>query len=321
MNPERRTRAVLWLLLATAAWGYSFPGGKALLIALDEALPGRSGWFHSAYMISSRFALGALILIAVNPRALRRFSASEWRQGVGLGVFSGLGMLFQADGLIHTHASTVAFLTQFTAVRVPVVVLLRRRRRPSAMTLLCIVIVMAGVAILGNFDWRALRFGRGEVETLIGTAFFTAQILWLDRPIFRGNDSTRVSILMFAAIALVLAPVWIAHAQAATDPGVMFTTAPIFATYLSIMLLCSLAAFLLMNRFQPEVDPTTAGIVYCAEPLFATILALFLPALLGPFLGVHYANETFTPQLIIGGSLIVLANLLIALLPAAKPKS
>lgn len=320
MSPERRTRAVLYLLLATAGWGYSFPGGKALMLALDAALPGRSGWFFSAFMISSRFALAALVLVAVYPRALRRFTAGEWRQGIGLGIFSGLGMLFQADGLIYTHASTVAFLTQFTAVLVPTVVFLRERQRPSAVTLACIVMVMAGVGILGNFDWHVMRFGRGEFETLIGTAFFTAQILWLDHPVFRGNDSTRVSIIMFAAIALVLAPVWISHAQAFSDCAVIFASTPIFAIYVSVMAICSLGSFLLMNRFQPAVDPTTAGIIYCAEPLFATLLALVLPAVLATFLGVEYANERFTPALIFGGSLIVLANILISLQPAPKAK-
>ena len=318
MNPERRTRAVWYLLLATVGWGYSFPGGKALMLALDDALPGRNGWFFSAFMISSRFALAALVLIAVYPRALQRCSASEWRQGIGLGIFSGLGMLFQADGLIYTHASTVAFLTQFTAVLVPIVVFLRERRRPSAITMICIVMVMAGVGILGNFDWRVMQFGRGEFETLIATVFFTAQILWLDHPIFRGNNSTHVSIIMFAAIAIVLAPVWITHAQAFSDVAVVFANVPIFAIYVSVMAICSLGSFLLMNRFQPAVDPTTAGIIYCAEPLFATVLALVLPALLAPFLGITYANEQFTPALIVGGSLIILANALISLQPAPK---
>lgn len=71
-------RAVLFLLLATVGWGYSFPGGKALLSALDEALPGRSGWFFAAFMISTRFALGALLLLAVNPV---RFGAARGRSG------------------------------------------------------------------------------------------------------------------------------------------------------------------------------------------------------------------------------------------------
>jgi drug/metabolite transporter (DMT)-like permease len=313
MEGNVRFRAILMLLLATAAWGYSFPGGKALLLALDDALPGRSAWFFSAFMISSRFALAALLLLAARPRALGEMRAAEWRQGIALGIFAGLGMLLQADGLRHTTASAVAFLTQFAAVLVPIYCVWRDRRWPSARTILCLALVVMGVAILGQFDWRALRFGRGEFETLLGTGFFAAQILWLDHPRFRGNHSGRMSIVMFAAIALILAPIWLGKMQAPAQLGALFLRPGFAAVFLSLTLLCSLLAFLLMNHWQPHVDATSAGIIYCAEPLFATAFALFLPLPLGRWLGVEYANETFTVHLLLGGSLITAANILIAL--------
>ncbi len=315
MPGSQRPRAILMLLLATLAWGYSFPGMKALLAAVDAALPGRSEWFFSALLISARFALAGLLLLAVRPRALVQMRAAEWRQGIGLGVFAGLGMLFQSDGLQYTSASSVAFLTQFSAVLVPIYCVWRDRRLPSARTILCVAMVMAGVGILGRFDWHTMRLGRGEFETMIGTAFFTAQILWLDHPSFRGNDSGRMSIGMFFAIALVLAPVWIAHMHSIADVSVIFATPAITAVFVSVMLACSILAFLLMNHWQPHVDASTAGIVYCAEPLFATALALFLPVPLGRWLGVEYGNETFTPHLLLGGGLITAANILISLRP------
>ena len=225
-------------------------------------------------------------------------------------------MLFQSDGLQYTSASSVAFLTQFSAVLVPLYCVWRDRRLPSARTIACVALVLAGVGILGRFDWRALRFGRGEFETLIGTGFFTAQILWLDHPRFRGNDSGRMSVAMFFAIALVLAPVWLAHAQSPADVAVLFARPEIAAMFVSLTLVCSIAAFLLMNRWQPHVDATSAGIVYGAEPLFATALALFLPAPLGRWLGVEYANEAFTAHLLLGGGFITAANIFNSLKPA-----
>jgi drug/metabolite transporter (DMT)-like permease len=308
-----RSRAVLMLLLATLAWGYSFPGMKVLLAALDRELPGRSEWFFSALVISARFALAGMLLLAVRPRALAEMRANEWRQGIGLGVFAGLGMLFQADGLQYTSASSVAFLTQFSAVLVPIYCVWRDRRLPSLTTILCVAMVLAGVGILGQFDWRAMRFGRGEFETLIGTAFFTAQILWLDHPRFRGNDSGRMSIAMFGTVALVLAPVWIAHSHSLGDVAVVFATPQIILMFVSVTLICSITAFLLMNHWQPHLNATSAGIIYCAEPVFATLLALFLPHPLGRWLGVEYANELFTTHLLIGGGLITAANILISL--------
>jgi drug/metabolite transporter (DMT)-like permease len=319
MPQSTRLRAIFMLILATAAWGYSFPAGKALQAAWAAELPGRSGFFFSGLMIAARFLLAALLLWAWNPRALARMRPSEWRQGIGLGVFSGLGMWFQADGLNHTTASAVAFLTQGTAVLVPLYLALRHRRLPGGWMLACIAMVMAGVAILGQFDWRTLRFGRGEFETLVGTAFFTAQILWLEWPVFRGNDMSRVSIAMFFSIAAVLTPFVIAHSQSITDLRLLALSGPTVAIFISLTLICSLLAFLLMNHWQPHIDATSAGIVYCSEPLFATAFALFLPIPLGHFLGIPYANETFTSHLLIGGGLITLANILISLLPAPKP--
>ena len=316
-----RSRAILMLLLATAAWGFSFPGMKAVLAAMDGVLPGRSQWFFSALLISGRFALAGLLLLAVRPRALAEMRGAEWRQGIGLGVFSGLGMLLQSDGLQYTTASAVAFITQFSAVLVPLYCVWRDRRLPSARTILCVAMVLAGVGILGRFDWHAMRLGRGEFETLLGTGFFTAQILWLDHPYFRGNDSRRMSIAMFFAIALVLAPVWIAHAQSPADVAVIFARPGIAAIFVSLTLVCSIAAFLLMNHWQPYVDATSAGIIYCAEPLFATALALVLPARLGSWLGVEYANEAFTAHLLIGGGLITAANIVITLQPRREIES
>src|SRR4051812_21279708 len=102
MSHSARPRAILMLLLATAAWGYSFPGGKALLTALGRDLPGRDGLMLSALVIGARFAVAALLMWLVQPRAFARMRPEEWRQGLGLGLFGGLGMLFQFDGLNHT---------------------------------------------------------------------------------------------------------------------------------------------------------------------------------------------------------------------------
>lgn len=321
MNTPRRGRAIFMLVIATAAWGISFPGGKALQLALAHELPGRGGMLLTALMLGARFALAAVLMWIVQPRAFALMRADEWRQGLGLGLFGGLGMLLQTDGLNHTKASAVAFLTQFSAVLVPIVVALRARRLPTLLTIACVAMVMTGVAILGQFDWRQLRFGRGEWETLLSSIFFTGQILCLETPQWRGNDSGRVSMVMFGMVALVMAPVFLAQSSSLADARALWVSGPMTAVFLTLTAVCSLLAFLLMNRWQPHVDATTAGIVYCAEPLFATAFALFTPALLALFLGVEYANETMTPHLLIGGALITAANILITLKPPVPARA
>jgi len=313
-SPEVRSgRAMVMLMLAAPAWALSFPGGKALVAALEAELPGRSSWFFAALLIGGRFAVAGLFLLALQPGIFARVTRLEWLQGVLLGVCVGTGTCLQADALAYTDASTVAFLTQFGCVLIPLVVFARHRRVPPLITILCLALVVPGVAVLARFDWQTLRFGRGELETLIGSLFFTVQVLALDEPAFRSNDSRRVSLVMFFAIAALLAPIAFSQAHGAADFLALAASWQIFAVFLAMTLICSVVAFLLMNRWQPLVDATTAGIIYCLEPVFATIFALFLPALLGGFLGLAYPNETVTSHLLIGGSLITLANVLIAL--------
>jgi drug/metabolite transporter (DMT)-like permease len=121
------------------------------------------------------------------------------------------------------------------------------------------------------------------------------------------------ALAMFAVIAVVNAPVFVMNAHSASDALAIFASVPIFALLAGLTIFCSLVAFLMMNRWQPHMDATTAGIIYCAEPLYATVFALFLPGILACALGLSgVANETMTPHLILGGSLITVANLLIA---------
>jgi hypothetical protein len=54
------------------------------------------------------------------------------------------------------------------------------------------------------------------------------------------------------------------------------------------------------------------------EPIFGTALSLFLPGLFSTLAGIHYANETGTSVLVVGGGLITLANVLLQFNPPPK---
>ena len=172
--PQGRTRyrAVLWLIAATAFWGFSFPLTKALYAGQRAIEPASSSWFLAALSHSARCALGVLLLLPFLLCA-GRIRRSEWRQGAALGLAASGGLFFQADGLDHTLASTSAFLTQFCCVLVPLWLGLAHRRKLGLRAAGCVALVLVGSAVLAEFDPRALRLGRGEAETLFATAFFT----------------------------------------------------------------------------------------------------------------------------------------------------
>src|SRR5687768_9676869 len=182
-----RTRALLMLLLANFFWGLSFPLIKSIMLLHAKLLPQASTWFSTINTVAPRFLLGMLVMLALHPRDCWRATGREWRQGILIGLFAAGGMLFQNDGLQFTDASTSAFLTQLYAILIPIWVGWRTRRNPGALVWTSCALVLAGVAILGRFDWRELHLGRGEIETLISSLFFMGQILTLERKDFAGN--------------------------------------------------------------------------------------------------------------------------------------
>lgn len=124
------------LVLATVFWGVSFPLLKSLLLLHRSMSPEVSSWFVTAYVLAPRFVLGAAILAAWQYRSLlaEGITRAEWKQGLGLGLFSSAGMLFQCDGMQFTAASTSAFLTQFYAVLIPLYLAVRTRKNPGWVT-------------------------------------------------------------------------------------------------------------------------------------------------------------------------------------------
>lgn len=312
------TRAVLMLVLATLFWGLSFPLVKAIALAHRAVLPASGTWFITAYTVAPRFLLGSAVLFLVLWSRLRTITRRELRQGVLIGLAVGAGMLFQNDGLQFTSASTSAFLTQIYAIMIPVWIALRSRRWPPAIVLLCGGLVLAGVAILGRFDFRTMHLGRGEAETLVSSVFFMMQIFLLERKEFAANRALPVTLAMFVTEAVVFSLMALGTAPHPADVLVPWTSGPWLGFTGLLTLVCTLGAFILMNTWQPKITATEAGLVYCVEPVFTALMALCVPAWLSAWGRLDYPNEQVTWHLLAGGGLITAANVLIQLKPPAK---
>jgi len=310
-NPVRPFKPIRMLVLCTALWAVSFPAMKALVMAQQASLPQADSWFFASLCVVYRFSLAALLVALLSARTIGALTRLEAWQGLGLGLFGGAGMLIQMDGLAHTSASTSAFLTQCYVLFIPLWVAIQERRRPKPVVALCCAMVMAGVAVLARLNWRDLRMGRGEVETILASVLFAGQILWLGRPKFAHNRVNHFSLVMFATMSLVGVPVaWLTAPQPA-DWIRAYNTSATLGILGILVVFCTLGAFMLMNRWQRHVTTTQAGLIYCLEPVFASACALFLPAWFSVWATVHYANERLTANLLGGGGLIIAANVLV----------
>ena len=282
---------------------------KALHLEQAGRLPDVTSGFLSAWMQVARFGLAALILV---PFVVRGGLPTrlELRQGLVIALWGGLGMGLQADGLAHTDASISAFLTQAYCIFLPLWACLVQRRPPTMRVIMATALVLAGGAVLSGLRWDHLRLGRGEAETILAAFLFTFQILVLENPKYAPNRMLPVTWVMFAGITVLFVPITLLMAKQPMDSLMAGASWPALGLILALASFCSVGAYLLMNYWQRRVTATEAGLIYTTEPVTTALYVLFLPGLLGTFIGQTYANESLTPALLVGGSLIVGANVL-----------
>lgn len=284
---------------------------KTLALLQQKILPEAGTWFISSLCVTYRFLIAGFLLLIFFLPEVKTMSRREMEQGLWLGFFVTAGICLQMDGLAYVPASTSAFLTQFYCVLIPFWIALSRRQIPSVKIILCSALVLCGMAVLAELNPRALRLGRGEIETLASSLIFAAQILCLEHPRYTNNRPRVFTTLMLLSSGVFAAPMVLASAPNAAACLSAYASLPACGLMAVLVFFCTITAFLLMNRWQREVTATEAGLIYCAEPVFVSVLALFLPALLSRWAGVNYADETASLRLLLGGGLITAANILL----------
>jgi drug/metabolite transporter (DMT)-like permease len=311
----------VWLIIATASWGLSFPIIKTILLKQEQLVPGSSSEFLASLIAVMRFGAGGIAVLLFSARTLPAITRLEIWQGAGLAFFGGVGIIFQMDGLAHTSASTSAFLTQFYCLLIPIWVACTRRALPTIAVVVSSILVLAGAAILAGFNFRTFAIGRGEAETLVAAIFFAGQILWLEKSEFARNRTSHFTLVMFAGTALLALPVAIFYMPSPNAFVAAYADGSVLLMSGVLVLFCTIGSYGLMNIWQRHIPATEAGLIYCLEPVAASGFALFLPEILSGFSGVSYANEHITRQLVLGGGLILLANVLIQIEAARRARS
>jgi drug/metabolite transporter (DMT)-like permease len=313
MNAYRKS--VIALFIATVLWGGSF----ILIKILDDfqAPVARSAGIEGEFLSSSQLVLRYVFaLLLLTPivwfSSGFRFLKTEIVLGVGCGVFSGMGMLLQTNGLQFTSASVSAFLTQAYCVILPLFELFFRKKLPSRKTLFCCGLLSVGILILSDISWTQFQLGRGEIETLCSAVMFACQIFWIDAKARKENNPLNATFIYFCTLISIC--LFVAFLFRPVDWGTVFALYADYRSLYSIALLglfCTFVSFILMNMFQPNVPSTVAGLIYSMEPLVAGVLALFVPTWISLKWNLNYLNEIVTPKLIWGGGLMLAANIIL----------
>lgn len=287
---DRRVQllATLALLAVTATWGSTF----FLIHDLLDRIP-------VVDFLAVRFAIAAVAMVALAPRAIRRLSAAKRRHAVVLGILYGSAQILQTVGLAHTPASVSGFITGMYVVCTPLfaALVLKSRIGPLTWGAVLLAVVGLGVLTLGGF-----HVGYGEAVTLVAAMIYALHIVGLGAW-STARDAIGMSILQCLVIAVICfvaaAPGGIAVPHRAAD----------WVSVVYMALVAGAAALLVQTWAQAHLPPTSTAIVMSMEPVFAAVFA------------VLFGGESATARMLLGGGMVLAAMLVVELVPRRKVES
>src|SRR3954447_18952264 len=162
-RPSRESLAVVVLVAVTCIWGSTFVVVKDAV----ERMPVMD-------FLAWRFAIAALVMAAVRPRAVASLPPRARRHGVLLGLALGAGYVAQTFGLERTPATVSGFITGLFVVFTPLCAGVLLRRSIPATAWVAVAVATSGLALL---SLHGLSVGRGEAITLLCAVSFALHIV------------------------------------------------------------------------------------------------------------------------------------------------
>lgn len=275
MDHSARSRlATILLVSLTAVWGSTFFLIRDLVVHVPPI-----------DFLAVRFAIAAVIMLALFWRPVRALTARQVLVGVGLGALYGLAQIAQTVGLATTPASVSGFITGTYVVLTPLLTALLLRERVAGSTWLAVGLATAGLALL---SLRGLSVGPGEAVTLVSALLYALHIVGLGR--YSASEvAVGLSVVQMVVIAVLCG------IGAVPDGIVLPQTAGQWGTVLYMVLFASILALWAQTWAQAHLPATRAAIVMTMEPVFAA------------FFAVVFGGESPTWRMVAGGALVLTA--------------
>ena len=240
-----------------------------------------------------RFAIAALVMAALRPRAVSRLSARSRRNGIVLGLLLTAGYVAQTFGLEHASATASGFITGLFVVLTPMCAWLLLRRTVDRMAWIAVAVAMAGLALL---TLRGISIGTGEAITFLCAVAFALHIVGLGEW-SRSDQAYGLAIVQLATVAVVSTVI------AAPDTLAPPRDAGVWGAILLTALGATAFGFWGQTWAQAYLPPTRAAVVMTMEPVFAGVF------------GVTLGGDRIGVRTVLGALLVLAAMYLVELGP------
>lgn len=281
--------AVVALLLVGFVWGAAF-------VLMKDAIQ------EQPYMdfLATRFTLAALAMFLLRPVVAARIAPGDVKYGAIAGVVLAFAFITQTIGLELTTASISGFLTGLYVVLTPLFAWLLLKQKISLKIAIGALLAAIGLAVLSGAA-TTVEFQIGQIWLIICAVLYAAHILVLGK-FGQGRDSYRFAMLQIAFVALVTWVFALADGYQAPPNGSVWF-AVVFTALLSTVF-----AFWVQTWAQTIIEPSRVALLITSEVIFTALLA------------VGVGQEPLTLTMVVGGSIMVTAMLLVEW-PNSKPKS
>lgn len=282
----RSRLAALALLSVTALWGSTF----ILIKDLNDRLP-------VADFLGVRFAIAALALFLISPRAISRLSPVVRRRSAYAGGIYGIAQILQTVGLSHTDASVSGFVTGMYVVLTPLLAAALLRQRIPSVVWIAVALSTVGLGIL---SLRGFTIGFGEAVTFVGAVLYALHIVALSRW-STPRDALAMATIQTAVIATICL-------MLASPGGITLASNPrdwIAVVYMALG--AGALAMLAQTWAQGQLSAARAALLMTMEPVFAATFA------------VVFGGEHLGLRVLAGGMLILVAMLIAEMTEAREP--
>jgi drug/metabolite transporter (DMT)-like permease len=279
MTGGRNKYLVVSLVLTVAAiWGSAFVVMKDTLHRINVS--SFLGW---------RFLIATCVMAAIRPQALKRIRGEFLVKGVVVGSLLGGGYLFQTFGLTQTTVANTGFITGLYAIFTPLFAAGLFKKHVSKIQWAATALAFAGLAML---SFKGLSIGVGESLVLVSAILFAGHIIALSEW-SNGMDTYALTLIQMAMVSAISFLGGIKQGiEAPHDSGV-------WQAILYTAILASAFAFLVQTWTQSFMAATSIGILLTMEYIFAAVF------------GVIFGHETLALRTLLGGSLVIIAMVVI----------
>jgi len=280
--PPRTTLATAVLVAVCVIWGSTF-------VVVKDAVERMQVMDFLAW----RFAIAALAMFVLRPRAVFLLSPVARRRGVVLGLALAAGYVAQTFGLERAPATVSGFITGLFVVFTPLCSGLLLRRRVGGMAWFAVGVATCGLALL---SLRGLSVGSGEAITLLCAVAFALHIVGLGEW-STPTDAYGLAVVQLATVAVV--SIVISAPDTLSPPP----DADVWGAILLTALGATAFGFWGQTWAQAHLHPTRAAVVMTMEPVFAGVF------------GVAVGGDDLTARTVLGALLVLSAMYLVELGP------